>query len=120
MYAAAIVVSALISSLSLTATASPLTPRQAVQVASVDRYTGAGCTGTVCNIAGSGDLYPGCNVVNGCQASLKLNYANLGCKVTIFTDAACSTSQGQSATLTAAGQCVALGGPIKSISVTGC
>ena len=53
----------LVSTLGLAA-ASPLSgfsPRQAVQVASADRYSGPGCTGTVCNIAGSGDLYPKCN-----------------------------------------------------------
>ena len=80
MYATALIVSAI----SIAAAASPLTslsPRQAVQVASVDRYSGAGCTGTICNIAGSGDLYRGCNVITGsCQASLRLNYANSGCK----------------------------------------
>tara|TARA_R110002003_G_scaffold117_18_gene10440 strand:- start:419 stop:694 length:276 start_codon:yes stop_codon:yes gene_type:complete len=55
--------------------------RQAATVASVDRYAGPGCTGTICNIAGSGDLHAGCNVIEGsCQASLKLNYANPGCK----------------------------------------
>jgi hypothetical protein len=33
------------------------------------------------NIAGSGDLFPGCNVItDACQASLKLNYVNAGCK----------------------------------------
>jgi hypothetical protein len=33
------------------------------------------------NIAGSGDLYPGCNpITDACQASLKLNYVNAGCK----------------------------------------
>jgi hypothetical protein len=70
--------------------------RQVAQVASVDRYAGSGCTGTICvrtstleashtdhlqNIAGSGDLYPGCNpITDACQASLKLNYVNAGCK----------------------------------------
>jgi len=80
MYTTALIVSAL----SISTAASPLTSlshRQAVQVASVDRYSGAGCTGTICNIAGSGDLYRGCNVITGsCQASLRLNYANSGCK----------------------------------------
>ncbi|CAA9962465.1 hypothetical protein PTNB73_03366 [Pyrenophora teres f. teres] len=120
MYTTTLLISALVSTLSFVATASPLTPRQAVQVASVDRYTGDGCTGTVCNKAGSGDLYPGCHPVSGCQASLRLNYANLGCKVTVFTDTACSASKGKSAVLTSAGICVALGGPINSYSVTGC
>lgn len=54
--------------------------RQEVAVASVDRYAGPGCTGTVCNLAGSGDLYEGCNVVTGaCTTSMKLSYANEGC-----------------------------------------
>jgi hypothetical protein len=81
------------------AAASPFTPRQVAAVASVDRYTGGGCTGTICvrphlqkylltqflicsqNIAGSGDLHAGCNAItDACQGSLKLNYANLGCR----------------------------------------
>jgi hypothetical protein len=69
----------LLSTLSLTSAVS-LSPRQN-QIASVDRYAGSGCTGTVCNIAGSGDLYAGCNVITDqCTASLKLNYAPAGCK----------------------------------------
>lgn len=39
------------------------------------------------------------------------------CVVAIFTDTACSTSK-QFANVTAVGTCYALGGPIKSISVT--
>jgi hypothetical protein len=73
----------LIAALGL-ATASPITPfspRQVVAVASVDRYAGSGCTSTICNIAGSGDLHTGCNAItDSCQASLRLNYANPGCK----------------------------------------
>jgi hypothetical protein len=65
-------------------TASPVTSlpfRQVAAVASVDRYAGSGCTSTICNIAGSGDLHAGCNVItDSCQASLRLNYANPGCK----------------------------------------
>lgn len=56
-----------------------LLPRQ--NIASVDRYAGPGCTGTVCNIAGSGDLHEGCNVITDqCTASLHLNYAPDDCK----------------------------------------
>lgn len=59
---------------------SPLTPRQAT-VASVDRYAGPGCTGTICNVAGAGDLHAGCNpITDACTASLKLNYVNAGCR----------------------------------------
>jgi hypothetical protein len=40
-----------------------------------------GCTGTICNKAGSGDLHAGCSAItDSCQASLRLNYANAGCK----------------------------------------
>lgn len=70
------------------ATAAPATDfevRQLPAVAAVDRYTGGGCTGTVCNIAGSGELHAGCNVITGaCQASLRLAYANTGCKGELF------------------------------------
>ena len=56
-----------------------LIARQAI--ASVDRYAGSGCTGTVCNIAGSGDLHAGCNpITDACTASLRLNFAPAGCK----------------------------------------
>lgn len=61
----------------------PMTTRQMAPdvVASVDRYAAAACTGTICNVAGSGDLLVGCNVIrDGCRASLVLNYANNGCK----------------------------------------
>jgi hypothetical protein len=73
------------------ATASPisslLSARQAPPnfVASVDRWTGSNCSGTVCNVAGSGDLHPGCNpITDRCQGSLSLNYANLGCTGMFF------------------------------------
>jgi hypothetical protein len=70
----------LLSTLSLTLAAPSLSPRQN-SIASVDRYAGSGCTGTVCNIAGSGDLNAGCNfITDQCTASLKLNYAPAGCK----------------------------------------
>ncbi|KAL5121548.1 hypothetical protein ACEQ8H_000620 [Pleosporales sp. CAS-2024a] len=59
--------------------------RQAAQVASVDRYTGGGCTGTICNIAGSGDLYEDCNAItDACQASLKLTGLKPGCRGSSF------------------------------------
>ncbi|KAF2109987.1 hypothetical protein BDV96DRAFT_502043 [Lophiotrema nucula] len=91
-----------------------LVVRQAI--ASVDRYAGPGCTGTICNIAGSGDLHAGCNAItDSCTASLKLNYAPTGCKVTIWTDSTCS-SVGQFSNVTSF-NCYALGPPIKSISV---
>jgi hypothetical protein len=42
------------------------------------------------NIAGSGDLYPGCNpITDACQASLKLNYVNAGCKGIFFNFFVC-------------------------------
>jgi hypothetical protein len=96
MYALTILVAA-IGTVSA-APSAEIDARQIAQVASVDRYAGSGCTGTICvqrpltlsswiqidhaqNIAGSGDLFPGCNVItDACQASLKLNYANAGCK----------------------------------------
>jgi hypothetical protein len=73
----------LIASLGLVAAApsNDFEIRQVAAVASVDRYSAGGCTGTVCNKAGAGDLHAGCNVIEGaCQASLRLNYANAGCK----------------------------------------
>lgn len=81
----------LIATLGL-ASASPishfLSPRSSAPrnvVASVDRYAGASCTGKICNIAGSGDLVPGCNAItDDCVASLSLNYANKGCSGTFF------------------------------------
>jgi hypothetical protein len=74
----------LLSTLSL-AFAAPTTDaslsRRQQNIASVDRYAGGGCTGTVCNIAGSGDLKAGCNVITDqCTASVKLNYVPVGCK----------------------------------------
>ncbi|KAH7412326.1 hypothetical protein DE146DRAFT_275797 [Phaeosphaeria sp. MPI-PUGE-AT-0046c] len=108
----------LIAALGMVAAApSEISARQVAAVASVDRYAGGGCTGTICNKAGSGDLHAGCNVITGdCQTSLKLNYANLGCKVTIWTDSTCSSVR-QFANVTIPGDCYALGPPIKSISV---
>jgi len=70
----------ILSTLSLASAAPSFAPRQDF-IASVDRYSGSGCTGTVCNIAGSGDLRAGCNVITDqCTASLELNYAPAGCK----------------------------------------
>ncbi|KAF2027283.1 hypothetical protein EK21DRAFT_72101 [Setomelanomma holmii] len=109
--------SLLIASLTVAA-ASPSRGFEARQaaVASVDRYTGPGCSGTVCNIAGSGDLHTGCNVITGaCQASLKLSYANPGCKVTIWKNDQCKDTT-QFANVTSY-DCYALGPPIKGISV---
>jgi len=108
--------------------------RQVAAVASVDRYSGGGCTGTICNKAGSGDLKAGCNAITGtCQASLRLNYANAGCKgksrsmrcgmsmtdkwlVAIWKDALCKDAT-QFANVTDS-SCFALGPPILGISVT--
>ncbi|CAN9399550.1 unnamed protein product [Alternaria alternata] len=116
MYALTIIVAAL--SLATASPASDFASRQVAAVASVDRFTGPGCTETICNIAGSGDLRAGCNAItDSCQGSLKLNYANVGCKVAIWTDASC-TSVTQFANVTTPGQCYALGPPIKGISVT--
>ncbi|OAL02309.1 hypothetical protein IQ06DRAFT_293000 [Phaeosphaeriaceae sp. SRC1lsM3a] len=111
-------VTLLVAALGMVAAApSEISARQAATVASVDRYSGSGCLGTICNIAGSGDLHAGCNpITDACQASLKLNYANVGCKVTIWTDATCSSVR-QFANVTTPGDCYALGPPIKSISV---
>ncbi|CAO2650096.1 Nn.00g013880.m01.CDS01 [Neocucurbitaria sp. VM-36] len=100
--------------------------RQAPTVASVDRYAGSGCTGTICNIAGSGDLHAGCNAITDqCQASLKLNYKNANCKgefphrssisFTIWRDSLCKDTA-QFANITSF-DCYALGPPIKGISV---
>ncbi|KAF5847573.1 hypothetical protein GGP41_000300 [Bipolaris sorokiniana] len=110
----------LIATLGL-ASASPishfLSPRSSAPrnvVASVDRYAGASCTGKICNIAGSGDLVPGCNAItDDCVASLSLNYANKGC-----SDDKCKQEAG-SVGLQTAGVCSALGAsmPFKSISV---
>ncbi|EUC44049.1 hypothetical protein COCMIDRAFT_38096 [Bipolaris oryzae ATCC 44560] len=89
-------------------------------VASVDRYAGASCTGNICNIAGSGDLVPGCNAITDeCVASLRLNYANKGCSVKVFADHACKQETG-AVGLQTAGVCSALAGstPFKSIYVT--
>ncbi|RAQ99549.1 hypothetical protein DDE82_008139 [Stemphylium lycopersici] len=97
--------------------ASGYSPRQTAQVASVDRHTGPGCTGTVCNKAGSGDLWPGCNAItDACQNSVSLNYANAGCKLTIFTDSGCSSAE--SVNVAGPGLCYDLRSPIKSIRVT--
>lgn len=85
MYTFTILISAL--GLAAAAPSNNFTPRQAVAVASVDRYAGSGCTGTVCNIAGSGDLYPGCNkITDQCKRSLSLNYANAGCTGKLLRD----------------------------------
>ena len=79
MYALTFILTAL--SMVAAAPSTDFEARQIAAVASVDRYAGGGCTGTVCNKAGSGDLHAGCNVITGtCQASLKLSYANAGCK----------------------------------------
>ncbi|KAI4679980.1 uncharacterized protein J4E88_005870 [Alternaria novae-zelandiae] len=116
MYALTIIVAAL--GLATASPTSDFSPRQVAAVASVDRYAGAGCRGTICNKAGSGDLHAGCNAItDACQASLRLNYANAGCKVAIWTDATC-TSVNQFANVTITGECYALGPPIKGISVT--
>ncbi|KAF1936763.1 hypothetical protein EJ02DRAFT_447866 [Clathrospora elynae] len=116
MYALTIIVATL--GLAMAAPAEVLNARQAVSVASVDRSAGSVCTGTICNIAGSGDLYPGCNAITDqCTASLRLNYANAGCKVTIWTNSACN-SVNQFANVTSLSECYALGHPIKGISVT--
>ena len=81
MYALTIIVAAL--GLATASPASDFSPRQVAAVASVDRYAGAGCRSTICNKAGSGDLHAGCNAItDACQASLRLNYANAGCKGT--------------------------------------
>ncbi|KAH7123701.1 hypothetical protein B0J11DRAFT_436378 [Dendryphion nanum] len=89
--------------------------RQA-SIASVDRFAGPGCTGTICNKAGAGDLHAGCNTITGsCSSSLKLNYAPVGCKVTIWADSTC-TSVTHFANVTSY-ECYALGPPIGSISV---
>ncbi|KAH8723469.1 hypothetical protein GQ44DRAFT_774068 [Phaeosphaeriaceae sp. PMI808] len=99
------------------AAASPFTPRQIPAVASVDRYSATGCTGTICNIAGSGDLHAGCNpVVDACKKSLKLSYANVGCKVAIWTDNKCKNAL-HFANVTSY-DCYELGPPILGISVT--
>lgn len=79
MYALTLLVSAL--GLATAAPSSNVEARQVASVASVDRYAGPGCTGTICNKAGSGDLHLGCNAITDqCTGSLKLNYANAGCK----------------------------------------
>jgi hypothetical protein len=79
MYALTIIIAAI--GLATASPASEFSSRQVAAVASVDRYAGSGCTGTICNKAGSGDLRAGCNAItDACQASLKLNYANVGCK----------------------------------------
>lgn len=79
MYALTFFLAAL--SMAAAAPSDSMSARQAAVVASVDRYQGGGCTGTICNKAGSGDLVPGCNAItDACQASLKLNYADPGCK----------------------------------------
>ncbi|KAF2681135.1 hypothetical protein K458DRAFT_310555 [Lentithecium fluviatile CBS 122367] len=109
----------LISTLGLTAAipTSSFSSRQAAAAASVDRYAGPGCSGTVCNKAGSGDLHEGCNVISdACTTSLHLNYANTGCQVAIWTDAACSNVYFY-ANVTSY-ECYQLGPPIQSISVT--
>ncbi|KAF2266745.1 hypothetical protein CC78DRAFT_566791 [Lojkania enalia] len=96
------------------APANDLAARQSI--ASVDRYAGPGCTGTICNKAGSGDLHAGCNTItDSCTASLHLNYAPSGCQVTIWTDTTC-TSFTHYANITSF-ECYALGPPIQSISV---
>lgn len=85
MYALTIIVAAL--SLATASPASDFASRQVAAVASVDRFTGPGCTETICNIAGSGDLRAGCNTItDSCQGSLKLNYANVGCKGKCLSD----------------------------------
>ncbi|KAF2832489.1 hypothetical protein CC86DRAFT_280362 [Ophiobolus disseminans] len=115
MYALTLLIAAL--GMVAAAPSSDFELRQVASVASVDRYTGGGCTGTVCNKAGSGDLYAGCNAIEGaCQASLKLNYANAGCKVAIWRDSLCKDTA-QFANVTSY-DCYALGPPIKGISVT--
>lgn len=86
------------------------------------------------NIAGSGDLFTGCNkVTDACKASLRLSGLKPGCKgkfnlavgpelranvwvVTIWSDETCSSVR-QFANVTSY-DCYALGPPIKSISVT--
>jgi hypothetical protein len=79
MYAITLLIAAL--GLATASPASEFSARQVAGVASVDRYAGGGCTGTICNKAGSGDLHSGCNAItDSCQASLRLNYANPGCK----------------------------------------
>jgi hypothetical protein len=79
MYALTLFVAAL--SMVAAAPSNEFEARQVVAVASVDRYAGGGCTGTICNKAGSGDLHAGCNAItDGCKTSLKLSYANAGCK----------------------------------------
>ena len=85
MYALTIIVAAL--SLATASPASDFASRQVAAVASVDRFTGPGCTETICNIAGSGDLRAGCNAItDSCQVSLRLNYANVGCKGKCLSD----------------------------------
>jgi hypothetical protein len=74
-----------IATLSLVTAAPSVDHRQVIAVASVDRSSAGRCTGTICNVAGSGDLHSGCNAITDqCQASLKLNYANTGCKGVYF------------------------------------
>ncbi|KAH3909839.1 hypothetical protein HBI56_130920 [Parastagonospora nodorum] len=115
MYALTLLVAAI--SIVAAAPSVDVEARQAVQVASVDRYAGSGCTGTICNIAGSGDLFTGCNkVTDACKASLRLSGLKPGCKVTIWSDETCSSVR-QFANVTSY-DCYALGPPIKSISVT--
>jgi len=88
MYALTIIVAAL--GLATASHATDFSPRQVATVASVDRYAGGGCTGTICNKAGSGDLHAGCNAItDACQASLRLNYANIGCKGGYYLSSPC-------------------------------
>ncbi|EOA87937.1 hypothetical protein ACJQWK_08675 [Exserohilum turcicum] len=99
----------------------PMTTRQMAPdvVASVDRYAAAACTGTICNVAGSGDLLVGCNVIrDGCRASLVLNYANNGCKVTAWADEKCKNTV-EAVSLVTPGECKQIGAKaIKAVSVT--
>ncbi|KAF1848884.1 uncharacterized protein K460DRAFT_375653 [Cucurbitaria berberidis CBS 394.84] len=114
MYALTLIVAAL--GLATAAPSHDFEVRQAPTVASIDRYTASGCTGTICNKAGAGDLHVGCNVITDqCQQSLKLNYKNANCKVTIWRDNACKDTN-QFANVTSF-QCYELGPPIKGISV---
>ncbi|OAL45516.1 hypothetical protein IQ07DRAFT_648209 [Pyrenochaeta sp. DS3sAY3a] len=107
----------LVAALGLAAAApSTLEVRQLPTVASVDRYAGGGCTGTICNKAGAGDLHAGCNAItDSCQTSLKLNYKNAECKVAIWRDSLCKDAL-QFANVTSF-DCYALGPPILGISV---
>jgi hypothetical protein len=76
MYALTLLVAAL--GMVSAAPSSDFEVRQVTYAASVDRYSGGGCTGTICNKAGSGDLKTGCNAITDqCQASLRLNYARV-------------------------------------------